>query len=166
MLLQRCLSVPIDAVKFTASNGICIAASENAQQTDNLWIEFARIWLPICAATWENPGFVYVDGHSSHLTMIFIEFGAKNSVYVIVEPSHTSMVLQIADVGVNRFIKTKYAVEYTASMCSYGLVGRSFDDTERIACAVRAILALKQSPKLVVNCFLKAGLLAGLQGIV
>ena len=46
-------------------------------------------------------------------------------------------------------------------MCSYGLLGRIFDDTERIACAVHAILALKQSPKLVVNCFLKAGLLAG-----
>ena len=41
----------------------------------------------------------------------FIELAAKNSVYVIVESSHTSMVLQVADFGVNWFIETKYAGE-------------------------------------------------------
>ena len=86
-----------------------ITDSGSAQQTENLWIEFAKIWLSICATTWKNPALVYADGHSSYLTRIFIELGAKNSSYVIVEPSHTSTVLQVADVGVNRFIETKYA---------------------------------------------------------
>ena len=72
ILLQRCLSVPLDMVKFTSSHGVYLGASEYAQ-TDDLWYEFAKIWLPRCGASWENSGFVYLDCHSTNLTRRFIE---------------------------------------------------------------------------------------------
>ena len=43
LLLQRCLPVPVEMMKFTSSHGVCLGASENALQTYVLWHEFAKI---------------------------------------------------------------------------------------------------------------------------
>ena len=34
LLLQRCQSVPIDSGNFTSGNDVCIAATQNAQQSE------------------------------------------------------------------------------------------------------------------------------------
>ncbi len=161
LLLQRCQSLPVDTVKLTASSDLCVAATENAQQSDNSWVEFAKIWLPKCGCSFDNPGVVYIDGHTTHLTRAFIELAAKHSVYVVVEPSHTSMLLQVADVGVNRFLKRGYSQEYTASICASSLTGKVFDDLERFGCIVRTIRALESNSETIVNCFEKSALLSG-----
>ena len=132
MLLQRCQSLPVDIVKFTSSNDICAGATENAQQTDETWLKFAEVWLPLCNGSCENPGVIYIDGHSCHITRAFIELAAEQNLYVIVEPSHTSVILQVPDVGISRFIKDQYAREYTAGVCASNVTGRIFDDFERI----------------------------------
>jgi len=165
LLLQRCQSVPVDVAKFVSMNNLCISATENAQQSDVSWLNFAEVWLPLCGTTWENPGFVYIDGHSSHITRAFIHLAAKHAIYVVVEPSHTSIILQVADVGINRFLKTRYCQEYTASICASGVTGKVFDDAERIGCVVRTLLALQASPELITSCFHKAGLLTGYNDI-
>ena len=107
-LLQLCQSFPVDAAKFTASNDLCVPAKENARQYGDSWINFSRIWLPTSNATFENTGIVLVDGHSSHVNTAFIEIAAQHSIYVMVEPSHTSKLLQVADVVVKNFIKQTY----------------------------------------------------------
>ena len=71
------------------------------------------------------------------------------------------MILQVADVGVNRFLKSTYQREYTASICSTSLLKKAFDDTERFGCLVRTVLQLAREHKTIVNCFTKCGLLSG-----
>ena len=71
------------------------------------------------------------------------------------------MVLQVADVGVKKFIKRSYCREYTATMCANSLTMKSFDDTERIGCVVRTVMALERESKLITSCFRKCGLLSG-----
>ncbi len=161
LLLQRCQSVPVDAAEFTSSHGLCVPATENAQQSDQSWLEFAKVCLPRCEALFENPGFVFLDGHFSHVTRAFIELAAVHAIYVIVEPSHTSIRLQVADVGVNRFLKQTYEQECTAIMCLASLTGKHFGDVERIGCVVRTVQSLKIQHGLIVHCFEKCGLLSG-----
>eukprot|EP00171_Calliarthron_tuberculosum_P023308 IDg23308t1 len=75
------------------------------------------------------------------------------------------MVLQVADIGINRFLKNQYAREYTSSICACSVTGRSFDDVERIGCVVRTLHALKDQSDLVVSCFVKSGLLCGYKDV-
>lgn len=50
------------------------------------------------------------------MTRAFIELANEHGIYESVEPSHPSMLLQVADVGVKRHLKKQYAHEYTSSM--------------------------------------------------
>lgn len=50
-VLQRCKSIPVDAIKFCSSNSVIIGATENAQQTDEMWLKFAEQWLPLCGTS-------------------------------------------------------------------------------------------------------------------
>ena len=116
--------------------------------------------MPKSSVTFENLGIVFVDRHSYHLTTAFIEQAAQSTICVIVEPSHTSIILQVADVGVNRLIKQVYEREYTASIIAVSLTRRNFDDTERIGCVVRTVPSLSKENRLITNCFQKCGLLS------
>lgn len=128
-IIEHCKSLPVDAVKFTSKNDICIGATENAQQTDEIWMQFFREWVPKCGCSWSRPDIVSIDRHSTHLRSEFIRFAAMHSLYV---PSHTSMILQVAEVGVNRYLKTRYQSEYTSFLRTFGIANRLFDDTGRI----------------------------------
>lgn len=44
-LLQSCKSIPVDDTKCSAVHDLCISATENAQQSEQSWMEFAKIWL-------------------------------------------------------------------------------------------------------------------------
>ena len=99
LLIMHSLFLPVDAVKFTFSNGICVACTENAQQTDESWINFA--WLSSIDTSFHHPSFLHIDGHCTHATVDFIELAAEHCVYVIINPSHNSILFQGADVGVN-----------------------------------------------------------------
>lgn len=90
LLYKRCLSISTDTAKFTAHYDLCVAATVNAQKSVESWLNFAKIWLPLCGTSFEKPGFVYIDGHSSHVMRAFIQLAAKHGIYVIIEPSHTS----------------------------------------------------------------------------
>lgn len=72
------------------------------------------------------------------MTSTFIELSEEYSIYVIIEPSKTSIALQVADLGVNRFLKKRYEQEYTVFICSSNVTGKVFDDVERIGCVVRS----------------------------
>lgn len=161
LLILRCLPLPVDAAKFTFSNGLCVASTENAQQTEESWMNFARIWLPTLNTSFDNPGFVYVDGHTSHVMKEFIEQAADHALYVVVQPSHTSIVFQVADVGVNRFLKQHYEREYTSLMIACNVTKKCFDDVELIGCIVRTFNELRKRPNWITTCFMKAGLLSG-----
>lgn len=161
LILQRCQSVTVDSGKFSAHHNVIIAATHNAQQSEETWISFARVWLPLCKATKANPGLIFMNGHTTHVTSTFIAECARHSLYVTVEPSHASMILQVADLGVDRFPKTQYAKEYTAAMCIAASSVRGFDDTERIGCAVRTLQALRERKDIIIRCFEKAGLTSG-----
>ena len=113
----------------------------------------------MCGASYENPGVVYIDGHTSHVTKDFIELAAKHSIYVVVEPSHTSMLLQVADLGINLFIKEQFGREYNASFLECNMNSKAFDDVERMACVVRTVEALRNERNRISKCFEKAGLL-------
>lgn len=41
----------------------------------------------------------FFDGHSSHITALFVELVVLQVLYVVVEPSHISIILQVAEVG-------------------------------------------------------------------
>lgn len=161
LLLQRCLSVPVDTGKMTGGAGILVGATENAQQTDEMWLQFADQWLPLTGTAWDNPGLVFIDGHTAHVTRAFIDKCAQHGLYLVIEPSHTSLLLQVADVGVNRFVKTQYAKEYSSRVIECAVFNITFDDTQRVACLVNTVQALKKQPQLIIRCFHKVGLLCG-----
>ena len=71
------------------------------------------------------------------------------------------MILQVADVGINLFLKNWYCKEYTASMCATSVTGAVFDDAERLMCIVRTVAQLRCPNNLVSKCFLNCGLLSG-----
>ena len=79
---------------------------------------------------------------------------------MIVEPSHTSMALQVADLGINRFIKKPYECEYTSSMCTTALTKSKFGVAERIAWILQVVQAQHAENQLIANSFGKCGLLA------
>lgn len=76
------------------------------------------------------------------------------------------MILQVTDVGINRFLKSCYCREYTAAMCANAGTKRKFDDTERISCVVRSVLSLKNENQLIVGCYAKRGLLSGYNDLI
>lgn len=43
LLLQIFQSLPVDILTFTATNNICVSTTENAQQTDETWFEYAKV---------------------------------------------------------------------------------------------------------------------------
>ena len=105
-----------------------------------MWNEFATVWLPNCECPWDRPENVLIDGHSTYLRSKFKQLVTKYGLHVVVDPSHTSMILLFADVGVNRFHKSIYEREYTASLSPTFRNKKAFDDTKRIVCLVRTEL--------------------------
>lgn len=69
--------------------------------------------------------------------------------HVIVEPSHTSIVLEVADLGLTRFIEGQYLKEYTSCMALHNVTGRQFDETERMGSLARVVKELQQNKKLI-----------------
>lgn len=43
LLLQGCQSLPVDVMKFTASNNVCVGATENVQQSDEIWLRVVYV---------------------------------------------------------------------------------------------------------------------------
>lgn len=105
--LQRCLSVPVDVAKLTSANEVCVAATDNKQQSEECWVNLGQVWLPRSNTYFINPGLVLIYGNSSKVTRELIELTVRHALYVIEEPSHTSISLQVTDVGLNRFLKTQ-----------------------------------------------------------
>lgn len=111
--------------------------------------------------SWSWSGFVFVDKHYIHVTRAFICLKSNQSIYVIVEPSDASMQLQVADVGINRFIKEQYSREYTSSKCGVNLTGGLFDNGDRIACRLCTIQVLKDKSELIERYYATSGLSCG-----
>lgn len=144
-----------------SENEVCIAATQNVQQSDETWYKFAGVWLPKCGTSRESPGIVFIDGHSAHVRASFIAQCPRFSIYVIVDPIHTSTLLQVADLGVNRYLKTQYSREYNVPICLSTSHNSRFHGTERIGCVVRTLKALWSRKDIIINCFDKAGLTYG-----
>ena len=89
LTLLRSCSILTDAVKFTSANVVCLASTENSQRSEISWINFAKVWLALCGASFKRPGFVYIDDYSSQGTHEFIQLTAAGGICVILEPSHT-----------------------------------------------------------------------------
>lgn len=105
LVLQRCQSVPVDTDKFAGQNEVCIASTENSQQSEEIWSIVSGVWLPLCGARKYNPGLVFID--ATNITSYFIKC-AKNALYVVVEPSHTSMLLKIAELSIKIYTKMQF----------------------------------------------------------
>lgn len=112
-------------------------------------MNFAKIWLPMCETSFEELVFVYSDGHSSHITSEFIALTATHGLYVTVKPSHASILLQVAYLGVNRFLKKEYEREYNALMLSCNVSRKAFDDFERRGCVVRSLNTFKEKRSII-----------------
>lgn len=116
LVLQPFQSAIFDSGEFSALYNVIIAVKRNAQQSEVTWINFAPVWLPTCRETMENPGLIFIDSRTTHVMSQLIAECIGYSLYVIVDPSQTSMILQVTDLVVNRFLKTRFVKEYTASM--------------------------------------------------
>ena len=138
-----------------------IAATDNAQQCAESRLIFAMIWLQRCETSFEKPGLVYIDGHSSHVTTASIQKASRNGLQVVLEPSHNSIILQVAEFGMNRFLETLYQQECTASLFMITVTRCVFDDFKWIVCIIRTLHALKSKPAHTVDCFRRCGLLTG-----
>lgn len=165
LLLKRCQSLPVDAAKFSSSHNFCIGVTENSQQTDDMGMKFAVNWLQECGTSYETPVFVCVDGNSSHVTRAFVELSVSYGLYVVVEPSHTSIILQVADLAVHRFLKDQYSRDYTSLLLSRFGSGVAVDKSNKISCLLRSIHSLQKNPAIVSNFFLVAGLLSGYKDV-
>lgn len=69
------------------------------------------------------------------------------------------MILQVADVGINRFLKELYFKEYTAALCMVGAKLSALDDVDRMGCIIHTIALLHEKRTLIIKCFERAGLL-------
>ena len=103
----------------------------------------------MCEKPFKNPSIVHKGGLTSQITRAFIHLAVYYNMYVVVEVFHNSIILQVADLGVYRYIKNKYAIEYNAAMCACELTGQLFDDTERIGCVVRTWNSLRHNNRLI-----------------
>lgn len=113
LLLQGFQSAHIDALKYASVNNITISATENAQKSKDSWTNFAAEWLPRCSPSYDSTGVIYIDGHTMQLTRSFINIVVMHSEYIVVGRIHTSMIFLVADIGINRVLKTIYVNEYT-----------------------------------------------------
>lgn len=91
-LLLRTQSLPADIVNNTSANGLCVGSKENSQQLDEMWLNFAKLWIPKCETSFENHGATYIDGHPRNGTASFKNFSAQYILHVVIEPSHRSMI--------------------------------------------------------------------------
>lgn len=73
-----------------------------------MWLNLAKEELPKCGTPFANPGTDFVAGHFTHVTSAFINLAAMYAVYVVLQTSHMSMMLQVAEVRIYRFIKRQY----------------------------------------------------------
>lgn len=136
-----------------------LGSTANAQMTDELFLAYARKWLPKVGATREEPGIVVLDGHTTHVQEEFMRLAREHHIYVVVEPSHTSMFLQGPDNGINKFLKATYATSYTAQLAHCSLTRRTFDLTERFLALASTIRELKAHPEIIRTSFKVVGLL-------
>lgn len=82
--LQRCQSVPIDVAKYTSVIDVTIADTENAQQSEDRWTNFALEWLLRCGTSYDGLGVIYIDAHITHLTTSSINMATMHGVYIVV----------------------------------------------------------------------------------
>ena len=82
LLLRRCQAAPLDIVKLTSSNNLTISATEDAQQSYESMLEFARIWILLCGSSQDLPSIVFIDGNFLHVTRAFIELAVEHRIYV------------------------------------------------------------------------------------
>jgi hypothetical protein len=107
-LIIRGASICTDTVQ-RVSKEIVIHRHDNGVSSDRSWLEFGEVWMPQMKTSLSNPGMLFVDGHSSHLTRSFSKLAAQHNIYVICEPSNLSIMLQTGDNGANAFIGMEYA---------------------------------------------------------
>lgn len=105
----------------------------------SLWHKYEKSWYSVCRRPLNKCNVV-----------IFL-LCAKYSVYIVVEPSRKSMFIQVADLGINRFIKSVYGRMYTSSLCLFRANGRGFDDLELAGCVVRSLNSLKKNADLILT---------------
>ena len=85
------------STKFTEINDACVAAVENPLQSEMNWLNFANILLPR-----RNISSLIM----SICTLMDIPVKSRGQtrecdMYVIIEPFHTSVYIQVAEVGIN-----------------------------------------------------------------
>lgn len=109
---------------------IYIASTENTQQSEQTWSNFSNMWLPLCGESKSFTVIVFIDGDTTHITSNFIKQCATHLFYVVVKQSHTSMILQVSDLGIERCLKMRYDTEYTSTICLYiySNIKRPFDE--------------------------------------
>jgi len=121
-----------------SGNGARVTAQSNGYQTDDSFFEEMKAVLPLLGGTKESPILLFVDGHGSRLQRRVIELLKQNWVYCIISPSHTSMVHQPLDNGVNASFQVIYNQLYTAMM---NIKHSKITDAE---CARNIVLAIGQ----------------------
>ena len=103
----------------------------------------------MCQILFQKLEFVHIDGHISHMSSSFIELYSIHGLQVITVQSHPSIILQVADVGVNCFPRKLYEYIYPSFTCLCNGLGRIFGNVERFGCVVRTVNELRKQPGMI-----------------
>ena len=67
------------------------------------WLHFFLSCIPPT-----HPVLLIQDGHSSHISINIIKLARENSIHIIYLPPHTTLLLQLLDIGVFKSFKSHY----------------------------------------------------------
>jgi hypothetical protein len=148
-LIVRGGSFSSETVKKCSKN-MMIHRAENGVQSDRSWLEFGEAWMKKMDSSLSDPGIVFVDGHSSHLTRAFTRLAARHSLFVICEPSNLSILLQTGDNGANAFIGSEYAREYSSI---FAVLDGALSIDHRIEAILRVMNRLDEKKDLIKHSF-------------
>ncbi len=81
-------------------------SSESGWITTELFIEWFNFFLNNIPPT--HPVLLYLDGHSTHVSIDLIELARSNDFHLLCLPAHTSHLLQPLDVGVFKSFKCNF----------------------------------------------------------
>jgi hypothetical protein len=106
---------------YRSSVKTSLTATKKGQQTRATFIEELKLKCADLGGTFEEPAVLLLDGHTSRLQRDVVHESARNNLYIIVEPSHTSMIHQSLDNGTNGYIQMEYERHYSAQLaCQQG----------------------------------------------
>lgn len=97
-----------------------VTACDKGVQSNATFLNELKMKLRSLGGTREQPAILLLDGHKTRLQRDVVTEAAMANVYIVIEPSHTSMIHQSLDNGTNAYLEAEYKKYYTTMLMMNG----------------------------------------------